>query len=488
MTRYFEPKYRTILEAEDGELEALKAQSAHDEWKPSFHIHPQYGLLNDPNGLAWFKGEYHVFYQWYPYGAYHGMKHWAHVSSKDLAHFKRHDTAITPVEDYESHGAYSGASLQVGDELYLYYTGNVKYDAEARDAHQCLAIMNESGEIRKYEHNPLIESVPDGYTGHVRDPKVFEKDGQYYMLLGAQRVDQTGAIITYRSPDALSWTFIGELSVDIDLEGYMWECPDYFEIDGKDFLIFSPQGIEPEGENYHNVFNTIYVAGTLHLESLSFEVDEYHELDKGFDFYAPQSFDADGKRLLYGWAGVGEVEFPTDENKWAHCLTLPRQLLRKGNRLLQKPAASLELLKGSPVAEGKMSQGSADIALGSVKAWRAKFEVKQAADLKLELFSSENEAFTVTYDQSSKKMVTDRSGMAHVTEPQYGTTREVTLTESLFHLDIIVDHSIAEIFINNGEAAFTCRVFPLSEDKQLKVISDTDTAYEVYEMNRGIDQ
>ncbi|WP_404407301.1 glycoside hydrolase family 32 protein [Jeotgalibacillus malaysiensis] len=488
MTRYFEPKYRTILDAEDGELEALKAQSAQDEWKPSFHIHPQYGLLNDPNGLAWFKGKYHVFYQWYPYGAYHGMKHWAHVSSKDLAHFDRHDTAITPVEDYESHGAYSGASLQVGDELYLYYTGNVKYGAEARDAHQCLAIMNENGEIRKYEHNPLIKSVPKGYTGHVRDPKVFEKNGQYYMLLGAQRDDQTGAIIVYRSPDALNWTFLGELTVDIDLAGYMWECPDYFEVDGKDFLIFSPQGIEPEGENYHNVFNTIYAAGTLSIEGLSFRVDEYHELDKGFDFYAPQSFDADGKRLLYGWAGVGEVEFPTDKNKWAHCLTLPRELVRKGNRLLQRPAEALELLKGSSVAEGELSSGSAGIDLAGFKAWRAKLKIEQATDLQLEMFVSENEKFTITYDRAAKKVITDRSGMVHVTEPQYGATREVTLTENLFNLDIIVDHSIAEIFINDGEAAFTCRVFPLTEDKQLKVTSDMDIYYEIHEMNRGIDE
>ncbi|MDZ5713333.1 glycoside hydrolase family 32 protein [Jeotgalibacillus haloalkalitolerans] len=486
MTRYSEPKYRTILEAEEGELEALKELSAHDEWKPSFHIHPQYGLLNDPNGLAWFKGKYHVFYQWYPYGAYHGMKHWAHVSSKDLARFERHDTAITPVEDYESHGAYSGASLQVGDELYLYYTGNVKYDAEARDAHQCLAIMDENGEIRKYEHNPLIKSVPEGYTGHVRDPKVFEKEGQYYMLLGAQREDQTGAIIVYDSPDALNWTFLGELSVDIDLAGYMWECPDYFEIDGKDFLIFSPQGIEPEGENYHNVFNTIYVAGTLDIKGLSFQVDEYHELDKGFDFYAPQSFDADGKRLLYGWAGVGEVDFPTDQNKWAHCLTLPRELVRSGNRLLQRPAESLELLKGVTVAQGEVS-GSADIELGDEKAWRAKLDTEQISGLKLELFSSDQEQFILTYDQASKKVKVDRSEMKHVTEPQFGTTREVTLSQDLKQLDIIVDHSIAEIFVNDGEAVFTCRVFPLSEHKQLKISADSNAAYEINGMNRGID-
>ncbi|WP_227396344.1 glycoside hydrolase family 32 protein [Jeotgalibacillus aurantiacus] len=487
-TRYFEPKYRTILEAKEGELEALANKSAYDLWKPVYHIHPQYGLLNDPNGLAWFKGRYHVFYQWYPYGAYHGMKHWAHVSSENLAEFERHPVAITPVEDYESHGAYSGASLQVGDELYLFYTGNVKYDKEARDAHQCLAIMNEAGEIRKYEKNPLIEGVPEGYTGHVRDPKVFEQNGTYYMLLGAQRENKTGAIIVYQSPDALNWSFYGELSVNIDLEGYMWECPDYFELEGKDYLIFSPQGIDPSGENYHNVFNTVYAAGTLNIEKLQFEVEEYHELDKGFDFYAPQSFEADGKRLLYGWAGVGEVNFPTDENAWAHCLTLPRELVRKGNRLLQRPADSLSLLQGELLAEGS-TQGAGQEALldnTTAKAFRALISTTSTSDMSVQLFESENEHFEIRYDHDAKKVTVDRSGMTHVVEAAFGTTREVTLENGLSEIEVLVDHSIAEIFVNGGEAVFTCRVFPLNEEKKVAITSNSKTNYGIYSMKRGI--
>ncbi|PAF16572.1 glycosyl hydrolase family 32, partial [Shouchella clausii] len=87
----------------------------------------------------------------YPFGAMHGMKHWAHVKSADLVNWERLPAALVPVEDYESHGAYSGASLEVDGNLYLYYTGNIKYSAEERSANQCLAIMDQEGKIQKYK-------------------------------------------------------------------------------------------------------------------------------------------------------------------------------------------------------------------------------------------------------------------------------------------------------------------------------------------------
>ena len=87
--------------------------------KPLFHIHPQHGLLNDPNGLAYYNGKYHVFYQWYPYDATHGMKHWAYVSSDDFVNWNREDVALIPIESYESHGAYSGNAIEVDGKLHM---------------------------------------------------------------------------------------------------------------------------------------------------------------------------------------------------------------------------------------------------------------------------------------------------------------------------------------------------------------------------------
>ena len=170
-----------------------------------------------------------------------------------------------------------------------------------------------------------IEGVPQGYTGHVRDPKVFKKNGQYYMILGAQRLDETGTFIMYQSPDGVDWSFLGELTLKNFNQnlGYMWECPDFAEIDGKDLLIFSPQGVEVQGEKYKNLFNVTYVIGKLDLDQLIFEVESFDEFERGFDFYATQTFKGkENQTLLLAWAGLGEFEYPTDIFGWAHCLSL----------------------------------------------------------------------------------------------------------------------------------------------------------------------
>ena len=137
--------------------------------------------------------------------------------------------------------------------------------------------------------------------------KVFKLNDNYYMILGAQRVNETGTFIMYKSIDGVKWELIGELELENFPKefGYMWECPDYVRIDDKDVLIFSPQGIDKEGNKYNNIFNVIYAIGKLDIDNLKFKVDSYEELDKGFDFYAPQSFKGkDGQVLMFAWAGI----------------------------------------------------------------------------------------------------------------------------------------------------------------------------------------
>ncbi|WP_409291545.1 glycoside hydrolase family 32 protein [Peribacillus sp. SCS-37] len=489
---YTEPKYRTILQAEENELESLREKSIQSSWKPGFHIHPQYGLINDPNGLAYFNGEYHVFYQWHPFGPTHGMKHWAHVKSNDLVNWERLPVALVPVEAYESHGAYSGASIEVDGQLFLFYTGNIKYGPVERSANQCLAIMDKDGTIRKYENNPVIEGTPAGYTGHVRDPKVFRKNGRYYMLLGAQRENLTGAIIVYESQNAKDWTFKGELDVQIDLEGYMWECPDYFEVDGKDVLILSPQGIEPSGHSYHNIYNVISVIGTLDIDNLTFAAESCHELEKGFDFYAPQTFaDDNGVRMLFAWAGIGEVDYPSDREGWAHCLTIPRRLEIKENRLIQKPADQLKALRANADSgSGNIESGAKELSSHD-PAYELEVELQdiKASQFGLELFSTEKEGLILSFDKVSGIVTLDRENFEDSFGGEFGFKRSdaIKIVESV-KVQIFVDKSIAEIFINDGEIVFTARVFPKKEAAGIRLFGDGPVKYSYtkYLMKSGI--
>ncbi|MGY3714733.1 glycoside hydrolase family 32 protein [Sutcliffiella cohnii] len=494
MERYTEPKYRTIYEATEEELEQLRLKSIHSKWKPNFHIHPQYGLINDPNGLAYFNGEYHVFYQWYPFGAMHGMKHWAHAKSKDLVNWERLPVAIVPVEDYESHGAYSGASLEIDGKLYLYYTGNIKYSAEERSANQNLAIMDRDGNITKYENNPLIESVPSGFTGHVRDPKVFQKGDTYYMMLGAQRTDLTGAIIVYESSNGIDWSFKGELNINLDLPDsvYMLECPDYFELDGKDVIVVSPQGLKPDGHDYHNLYNVIYVIGKLSLETLTFDVETYQELDKGFDFYAPQTFTGpNNERFLYAWAGMGEIDYPTDKEDWAHCLSLPRELNLVNGKVLQKPADSLKLLrKGQKVKELMTVEGVKEIDHESSQyELELDFQNKTSSTFGVELFASDTEGLVLQFNKEKQVVSLNREKFDAVFGEEFGIIRSAELEiGDITKVQVIVDRSIAEIFINDGEVVFTTRVFPKSESNGIKIYSDgkLECSFTKYELSEGI--
>ncbi len=494
MTKYTEPKYRTIFDAKENELEQLREKSANSPWKPAFHIHPQYGLINDPNGLAYFNGEFHVFYQWYPFDAMHGMKHWAHAKSKDLVNWERLPVALVPVEDYESHGAYSGASLEVHGKLYMYYTGNIKYGPVERSANQNLAIMDKQGNITKYENNPLIEGVPEGYTGHVRDPKVFARDGRYYMLLGAQRTDLTGAIIVYESDNAIDWTFKGELDLKIEFpeDVYMLECPDFFELNGKDVIVVSPQGLKPEGHDYHNIYNVIYVLGKLDLASMTFEVDQYQELDKGFDFYAPQTFAGkNNERLLFAWAGMGEIDYPSDGEKWAHCLSIPRELDIVNGKLVQKPAQELKQLRNSAKAGEVILEKAGSVEVGSAGQYELELELSDidADSFGVILFASENEGLVLEFDRSRQTVYLNREKFEAAFGGEYGFVRSSELKiHDKVKVQVFADRSIAEVFINDGEVVFTARVFPKEESKGIKIFANGKLRckYEKHELAQGI--
>lgn len=468
-------KYRSILFAKEGELEELKDKSRDSIWKPSFHVHPQYGLLNDPNGLAYFNNEYHLFHQWNPFGPYHGMKHWAHLTSKDLVNWIRKDVAIIPKEDYESHGAYSGGALEKDDELYLYYTGNIKKSGLERDANQCLAIMNKDGEIRKYENNPVIKSVPKGYTGHVRDPKVFKKGEYYWMILGAQRENETGTLIIEKSKNAIDWEFCGELKVNgfPDKDAYMWECPDYLEIDNKDVLIFSPQGIKANGMEYNNMFTVVYLIGELDLEHLVFNTEYYSELDRGFDFYAPQSFKGkNGDNILVAWAGMGEFTYPTDEEMWSHMLTFPRILSIKNNKILSRPAKEIEILRGDKKSNQGIIDNEAIIIKNEINIYEFNLEIEfiEGNVATIEFLRGSNESLKFIINGEENKLILDKSNLSKGFAIEHGNERGCKWNfNKKIKIKALVDKSLVEIFINNGEEVFTTRAFPEVESSNIAI-------------------
>ncbi|NVJ11779.1 glycosyl hydrolase family 32, partial [Myxococcus sp. AM001] len=145
-----------------------------------------------------------------------------------------------------------------------------------------------------------------GYTGHVRDPKVWRQDGRWYMVLGAQDVQQRGKVLLFTASDLREWRLVGEIAGhDVNglaNAGYMWECPDLFPLADTHLLICCPQGLAREAQRFLNTYPAVWMAGRFDAERGIFDHGPLHELDSGFEFYAPQTMQADdGRRLLVGW-------------------------------------------------------------------------------------------------------------------------------------------------------------------------------------------
>ena len=240
-----EDRYQRYEDVSHEELHQLQEQVSASKYRQIFHIQPQTGLLNDPNGLIYFNGMYYLSHQWFPLGAVHGLKYWFNFTSKDLVHFEPQGPILKPDTIADSHGVYSGSAFEYNQQLYYMYTGNHRDDEWNRHSSQMIAKMNEDGTITKFP-KPVISQPPQGYTQHFRDPKVFKHNESYYAIIGAQNEVLNARALIYKSNDIVNWELLGDLTTQLTEFGYMWECPDYFNLDGFYMLLFCPQGIEAQ--------------------------------------------------------------------------------------------------------------------------------------------------------------------------------------------------------------------------------------------------
>lgn len=467
---------RTYQESDREELEALHEQIAKSRWRTDYHIQTVTGLMNDPNGFSYFNGQWHLFYQWFPYGAVHGQKHWYHVVSDDLMHWKNIGLGIKPDTVYDNFGCYSGSAFVKKDYLYLVYTGNHNDENGQRVPYQMIAAMDKNNNISKLRQ-PIIPPHEE-YTEHQRDPKIFYEDGYYYILLGAQDEGETGHLLLYRSEQiAVGWQFYGELKVKgyEDGFGYMAECPCIDKIGDKWLLLFSPQGYTSRGDEFNNKFQNVYMIGELNLKKRRFYPEgDMKELDRGFEFYAAQCANQmvfGNSAVLCGWFGVSDYYNPaTDEENWAHLQTLPRILSIKDGKLIQKPAPSIDTLKGDVIFEAANGKIVADRLFGRTpESCVIRIDNPNEQTVELNLFAKHgSNGFVVRYDRFTKYLTIDRGELKNQIMPEFGTQRRVQL-DHLESLDIYVDHSAIEIFVNEGEYVLSSRVFPEEEEHLIRM-------------------
>ena len=432
--------------------------------RPQFHLTPPKGWLNDPNGLCQLNGTHHIFFQYLPDYFTGGEKTWGHYETEDFIHYTFTGTFLKPDIPEDRSGVYSGSTYIEDGQMFIYYTGNVKlsgdydYIYDGREANTILVTSRDGVTASKKECLLRTADYPETLSRHVRDPRVFSENGKYYMVLGARTRENEGCVLLYTSSDKHNWKF--SHFIRKENFGYMWECPDLFRLEEKQFLSVSPQGLQAEKYHYQNIYQSGYFTPSDNLLENGTGLEEFTEWDYGFDFYAPQTYeDETGRRILIGWMGMPDAEYsdaPSVHEGWQHMLTIPRELTldKKTGKILQNPVREIENLRQPLIYDS----------LNTTESQGGSLRCKNSFELLIS--GIENKDFGLSFDKhlhfiysSEKRTVSLRFDE---NAGGYGrTVRNLLLSEgeTVRDMRIFVDTCCVEIFLNQGKYVFTSKYF-----------------------------
>ncbi len=446
-----------------------------EEERPRFHVTGGIGWINDPNGFAPYRGEYHLFYQYYPYDTKWGPMHWGHIKTKDFIHWDRLPVALAPDADYDKDGIWSGGAVETpdGKHLLMYTAQRCVRRANGKIDNfqtQCIAI-GDGVDYVKYEGNPVIsgDQVPGGGSIHdFRDPHIWYEDGMYWVVIGNRSADKSGTILLYKSEDAIHWEFVNNVASCHNQYGKMWECPDLFPLDGKHVLFTSPQEMRSVGLEFHSGNANIAIIGNLDEQTHHMSRDTVQAVDYGLDFYAMQTLQTyDNRRVMIGWMQNWETSGSRPANmRFMGQMTLPRELFLRNGRLCQRPVREIEdcrqvhiayknvLMTGDTSLQGisgRFIDMTVTIRPGNESSMYRWFRINVARD--------GEHCTSIRFKPATSILRIDRSNsglpcdIVNVREfPVFSKNGELKLR-------IIMDRYSVEIFVNDGEQAASSVIY-----------------------------
>jgi beta-fructofuranosidase len=298
---------------------ALESRLAADPMRPQFHLLPASNWMNDPNGPIYFGGKYHMFCQYNPQAAVWGNMSWYHSVSEDMVHWTHLPLAFVPTPGGpDAAGCFTGSAIAVGSRVYMVYTG-VSHPPSGIGGlieKQCLAYSDDENLLHWTKMpGPIVAAPPEGMkTTGFRDPSAWKQDGGYFMTVGSGVAKEGGCVLLYHSPDMKTWTYEHRLTSGTSADGDMWECPEFFALDGGHVLIFSTKG------------KAYWQSGRLDEKAMVFHPAKSGVIDLGA-FYAPKTqLDAQGQRILWGWLQERRLEAEYRAAGWSGVMSLPRVL------------------------------------------------------------------------------------------------------------------------------------------------------------------
>ena len=478
--------------------EASAGNRIPSEARPGYHLTPWAGWMNDPNGFCFFQGQYHMFYQYFPFKSRWDDMYWGHAVSRDLLQWEYKPAALAPDRYYDQDGVFSGSAMPLPDgRLLLMYTGvRLEIGTERPEKEvqtQCMA-FGDGTNFEKYERNPVLDenALPAGGSSRrdFRDPKMIRlKDGRHAALVANRSEDDSGQILIYTSADGFSWKYETVLAANRNRFGKMWECPDFFELDGKHVLLVSPQDMLPQGYEYHGGNGTLCLIGSFDEENLAFTEDGNWSIDYGIDFYAPQTIlTPDGRRVMIGWmqnwdaCAIREPEAP-----WAGQMSLPREIHIRDGRLYQWPVREFDLMRHDKVEYKNVEVGNEKLYLDGISGRMIDMEVcvrpknPEASYAKFVIrFAEEGETCTsIRFRPRESTLKIDRkfSGSRRAILHQRRCFVEDAQEE--LRMRIILDRYSCEIFIDGGRKVMTSALYTDQSAEKISFRADGDVVMDI---------
>lgn len=464
-------------------------------YRNAYHFSPQKNWMNDPNGMVYFKGEYHLFYQHHPFGTTWGPMHWGHAVSKDLVSWEELPIALAPDE----RGTIFSGSAVVDwnnssgffdqEQLGLVAIFTHHYDAPGVQQiiqYQSLAYSKDEGRTwTKYDGNPVLRH--DSYVDF-RDPKVFwhEPSSQWVMIVACGQT-----VCLYRSSNLKEWVFASEFGEGIGSHDGVWECPDLFPLTTEDngirWVMLVSIGDDPA---YVEGSRTQYFIGDF--DGTVFIPDERSKddvrwLDYGRDNYAGVSWSgisaADGRRLFIGWMSNWKYANLTPTDGWRGAMTLVRELkletLEGEVMVTQQPIREIEGYRNEVLSLHDIAVDEAAVRLAAVRLENCEILVRfdPASSLGLKVRTGLGQETLVGWDASLAEVYVDRSRSGQVDfHKDFPGKHAAPLKTSgcMLELRIFVDRSSVELFADRGQAVITDLIYPDPASTGITVFADDD--------------
>ena len=431
---------------------------AGDFHRPQYHFLPPNNWMNDPNGICYFQGQYHLFYQMNPYGPLWGFMHWGHASSPDLVHWMDHPIALAPEEGAgDDLGCFSGCIVEDGSVPTAIYTGFVNFVETP-----VLLARAKDPALNKWEkcpENPIIAEKPDGVNStDFRDPYVWRQDDRWQMVIGAGMEDGDGALLLYESKDLLSWQYLGPAFQDRILDTVtMWECPNLFPLDGKYVLLVS---LFPNNQGVY------YYVGNY--DGRVFTPEKQGFLEQDGILYAPQvrRF-PDGRTILFGWLREQRSDEAIEAAGWAGTLTLPRELaLDSQSRLISCPVREYQRLRIAPYSALHLTLAPEEHLSLPITGRQLEVELsikrgEGKIDLGIAASPEETEVTLVGCDPQIGKIWLDTTRSSLSSDVMTGI-QEISFPKTdgdSVHLRVLLDGSVVEVWVDDA-FSLSGRIYP----------------------------